>query len=52
MLTHEPGGWINDPPVVRDGGLFRVHGAVTFFGIDGGMRLEIYAGTGIVGKFE
>jgi hypothetical protein len=46
-LHFEPGGWIIDPPTVRDSALLLVHGAATFFSMETGLRLELSPGLGL-----
>jgi hypothetical protein len=46
-LHFEPGGWIIDPPTVRDSVLLLVHGAATFFSMETGLRLELSPGLGL-----
>jgi hypothetical protein len=47
-LHFEPGGWISDPPAVRDSAVLVVHGEVTFNSEETGLRLELSPGTGLV----
>src|SRR6185437_15902082 len=44
----EPGGWISDPPVLRDAAIFVVRGAVTVMGRKPKIRLDLSPGVGIV----
>ena len=44
----EPGGWISDPPVLRDAAIFVVQGAVTVMGQKPAIRLDLSPGVGIV----
>ena len=46
-LHFEPGGWIVDPPTVRDSALLLVHGEATFFSMETGLRLELSPGVGL-----
>jgi len=46
-LHVEPGGWITDPPTVRDSTLLLVHGEATFRSIETGLRLELSPGVGL-----
>lgn len=47
-LHIESGGWISDPPAVRDTALFVVHGSVTVWSVELEMRLDPSPGVGIV----
>jgi hypothetical protein len=53
-LHFEPGGWISDPPAVRDSALLSVHGEATLMGLDAdtrvvtGPRLELLPGVGLI----
>jgi hypothetical protein len=53
-LHFEPGGWISDPPAVRDSALLSVHGEATLMGLDAdtravtGPRLELSPGVGLI----
>ncbi len=53
-LHFEPGGWILDPPAVRDSALLSVHGEATLMGLDAdtqvvtGPRVELTPGLGLI----
>lgn len=53
-LHFEPGGWISDPPAVRDSALLSVYGEATLMGLDAdtggieGPRLELSPGLGLI----
>lgn len=47
-IHFEPGGWISDPPVLRDAAVFVVQGVVTVVGRKPTIRLELSPGVGVV----
>lgn len=47
-LHFEPGGWISDPPVVRDGLILLVHGEAGFRAEESGLPLQLVPGLGLV----
>jgi hypothetical protein len=47
-LHFEPGGWIADPPAIRDSAILVVHGHVKLLSLEPTMRLNLLCGTGVV----